>query len=131
MALIAKLLLEGNEYSVMECDYEFTQEIDITGRPSDRPRGGIINIVLMSPDDNDLMIHQWMSEKDATKDGTILLYVNHNSVNAPKTIEFTNGYCIKLYEYFNDNNAMPMYLKISIMASSIVFGGQCEFKMID
>lgn len=85
----------------------------------------------MSPDDNDLMIHQWMSEKDATKDGTILLYVNHNSVNAPKTIEFSNAYCIRLYEYFNDNNAMPMYLKISIMASSIVFGGQCEFKMID
>jgi hypothetical protein len=131
MALTAGLHIDNHTYSVMECEYEFTQAVDVTGRPSDRPRGGVINVVLVAPDDSDLSLHEWMRDKDSTKDGTIVLEVNRDAVKALKTIKFEEAYCIRLYEYFNDNNALPMYLKLSIMASSITFGGDCEFKMID
>ena len=131
MALIAELHIDNRKYSVLECEYEFNQSVDVTGRPSDRPRGGVINVVIMSPDDSDLTMHEWMRDKDTTKDGSLVLYVNRDSVNAPKTIKFEEAYCIRLYEYFNNNNALPMYTKLSIMAGSITFGGDCEFRMID
>lgn len=131
MALLAELRIDNRRYSVLECEYEFTQETDVTGRPSDRPRGGVINIVLMAPDDSDVSMHEWMREKDMTKDGVLTLFVNRDSVKAPKTIKFENAYCIRLYEYFNDNNTLPMYLKLSIMAGKITFGSDCEFRMID
>jgi len=131
MALLAKLHIDDHEYSVMECEYEFTQAVDVTGRPSDRPRGGVVHLVIVAPDDSDLSLHEWMRDKDTTKDGTICLQVNRDSIKADKTIKFEEAYCIRLYEYFNDNNAMPMFMKISIMAGSLTFGGSCVFNMID
>lgn len=131
MALTAELHIDNRKYGVLECEYEFNQAVDITGRPSDRPRGGVINVVIMSPDDSDQTMHEWMRDKDTTKDGTLVLYVNRDAVNAPKTIRFEEAYCIRLYEYFNNNNSLPMYTKLSIMAGTIIFGGDCEFKMID
>jgi len=133
MALYAKLTIEGRQYNVMECEYEFTQAVDITGRPSDRPRGGMLHVTIQSPDDKDLMLHEWMRDKDTTRDGTLVMYVNRDSVNAPKTIKFQDAYCVRLYEYFNDNNNLPMYTKLGIMAGTLTFGGddECEFKMID
>lgn len=131
MALESKLIVERNEYSLLECDYEFTQAIDITGRPSDRPRGGILRLTFVTPDDSDLIFHEWMKEKDLVKDGDIILKVNKNGEFADKTIHFTDAYCIRLHEYFNDANSMPMYTEISIMAGTITFGKDCTFKMID
>ena len=118
MALAGTLTIESKRYNILECEYEFTQAVDHTGRPTDRPRGGLINIVIVAPDDTDLQLHEWMRDKDSTKDGTIVLEVNRDAVKALKTIKFEEAYCIRLYEYFNDNNALPMYLKLSIMASS-------------
>lgn len=131
MALESKIIVDEKSYSLVECEYEFTQAVDITGRPSDRPRGGVINFVIVSPDDSDLLFHEWMREKDVLKDGVIILTVNKNGVFSHKRIRFADAYCIRLYEYFNDGNSMPMYTKISIMAGSITFGDDCTFKMID
>lgn len=131
MALESKLIIENRHYSLLECDYEFTQSVDITGRPSDRPRGGVLRLTFVSPDDSDMRFHEWMKEKDLVKDGDIILTVNKNGEFAQKRIHFENAYCIRLHEYFNDANALPMYTEISIMAESIKFGNNCTFKMID
>lgn len=72
-----------------------------------------------------------MRDKDTIKDGEIVLYVNRDSDFSVKTISFKDAYCVRLYEYFNDGNSLPMYTKIGIMASSLAFGGDCEFRMID
>lgn len=134
MALEANLVFDENKntrYRLLECEYEFNQSIDVTGHPSDRPRGGIIKATLVSPDDKDLVFHEWMFAKDLVKDGVISFEVNKNSVFAPKKIYFRNAYCIGLREYFNDGNALPMYTEITIAASSLTFGNDCVFKMID
>ena len=59
------------------------------------------------------------------------LTVNSNTVNSKKTIKFKDAYCVRLYEYFNNNNSVQMYLKLSIMAGSVKFGDNCEFVLID
>ena len=134
MALESKLIIEGHQYNVLECEYEYTQAVDITGRPSDRPRGGMINVIIASPDDSDLMFHEWMKEKNVTKEGQIILKVNKDNWDSNKSIFFKDAYCVRLYEYFNNNNSIQMYMKINIMAGSIIFGNKnngCEFINID
>lgn len=131
MALVGKLKIESENYDILECEYEFTQAVDHTGRPTDRPRGGLINIVICAPANDNLMLHEWMRDKDAVKDGTINLTVNSNNEDKPKTIEFKDAYCVRLYEYFNNNNSVQMYTKLSIMAGTVVFGDNCEFTLID
>lgn len=131
MALTATLRIDNHSYYVMECDYEFSQEVDFTGRPSDRPRGGLINLVISAPDDNDLGFHEWMFDKNLTKDGEIELVINKDSIDKHRIISFKDAYCVRLYEYFNNNNPLQMYMKIGIMAGSIIFGQDCEFNMID
>ena len=131
MALAGSLKIESKEYNILECEYEFTQAVDHTGRPTDRTRGGLINIVIASPGDSDTQLHQWMRDKDTIKDGTISLTINNKNGECQKTIEFKDAYCVRLYEYFNDNNSVQMYLKMSIMPGSVKFGDSCEFVLID
>ena len=131
MAFRGTLKIESIEYEILECEYEFTQAVDHTGRPTDRTRGGLINIVISSPGDSDTQLHQWMRDKDTIKDGTISLTINYKNKECQKTIEFKDAYCVRLYEYFNDNNSVQMYLKMSIMPGTVKFGDSCEFSLID
>lgn len=131
MALTGTLTIESKQYNILECEYEFTQAVDHTGRPTDRTRGGLINIVIAAPGNDNLVLHEWMCDKDAVKDGTINLTINSDNVDKPKTIQFKDAYCVRLYEYFNSNNSVQMYLKLSIMAGTVIFGDGCEFTLID
>ena len=131
MALTGTLVIENKEYIILECEYEFTQAVDHTGRPTDRTRGGLINIVIAAPGNDNLILHEWMRDKDAVKDGTINLTVNSDNVDKPKTIAFKDAYCVRLYEYFNSNNSLQMYLKLSIMPGTVIFADSCEFTLID
>ncbi|MBQ6155817.1 MAG: hypothetical protein IJK22_04365 [Bacteroidales bacterium] len=131
MALTGTLVIENKEYIILECEYEFTQAVDHTGRPTDRTRGGLINVVIAAPGNDNLVLHEWMRDKDAVKDGTINLTINSDNVDKPKTIQFKDAYCVRLYEYFNSNNSVQMYLKLSIMAGTVIFGDDCEFTLID
>lgn len=131
MALTGTLVIENKEYNILECEYEFTQAVDHTGRPTDRTRGGLINVVIAAPGNDNLVLHEWMRDKDAVKDGTINLTINSDNVDKPKTIQFKDAYCVRLYEYFNSNNSVQMYLKLSIMAGTVIFGDGCEFTLID
>lgn len=131
MALSGTLVIENKEYIILECEYEFTQAVDHTGRPTDRTRGGLINVVIAAPGNDNLVLHEWMRDKDAVKDGTINLTINSDNVDKPKTIQFKDAYCVRLYEYFNSNNSVQMYLKLSIMAGTVIFGDGCEFTLID
>lgn len=131
MALTGKLNIDDKSYYLLECEYEFNQMITTTGRPSGKPKGGLINVVLVSPDDTDLTLHEWMRDKDTTKNGRITLRVNKDNKFASKTIDFEDAYCVRLYEYFNGNNEVLMYTKISILPGTITFGNNCEFRMLD
>ncbi len=131
MAIDAKLSLEGRNYDVVECEYEFTQAIKENRLPSGRPGGGLIHITILSPDDTDPAIHSWMKEKTEMKDGKIVfLVVSDSNKTTKKTLTFKDAYCVRLHEYFNKYSSNEMLMRITLNASKIAFGGggEVEFK---
>lgn len=132
MAIAATLKIEGKKYdTVIDVDYQFTQAIDITGRPSDRPRGGIIHLSLPSPDDHNLFFHEWMRDVGTIHDGEIVFSVNSNGNISDKTLKFTDAYCIGLQEHFDRTDSGAMTMQITLSAGTITFGDNCEFIFIE
>lgn len=130
MALNAKLIM-GRNYDVLECEYEFAQPIKENGQPAGRPGGGLINLIIVSPDDNDLQFHTWMKEKTEMRDGLIeFLVVSDSNKTTTKTVHFKDAYCIRLSEYFNVENSIQMCTKLTISAGEVSFGkgGEVTFK---
>ena len=131
MALLAKLKINSTDYLLYECDYSFTQATDITGRPCDRPRGGVIHLTLLSLPDSDLFFHRWMREPETLHDGEIIFPINYNGGVAEKRLKFKDAYCIGLLEHYVKGEVNAMSMKLTIVTGSITFGDNCEFKLIE
>lgn len=123
MALHGSLKIGGRTYGVVECFYEFTQAVDETGKPTSRPHGGEITIVIPSTNDDDMFFYNWMFHKSEVKAGILrfCLYSNDNK-RSYKTVSFANAYCIELKDYFNDHDSKLMYTTIKISAQIIRVG---------
>lgn len=123
MALHGSLKIGGRTYGVVECSYQFFQSVDETGKPTSRPKGGEITIVIPSTNDDDMFFYNWMFHKSEVKAGILrfCLYSNENK-RSYKTVSFANAYCIELRDYFNDNDAKLMYTTIKISAQVIMVG---------
>lgn len=123
MALNAKLTV-GRDYDILECEYEFVQPIKENGQPAGRPGGGLIRLSIVSPDDSDLQLHNWMKDKTEMKDGKItFMVVSDSNKTSEKTLNFKDAYCIRLNEYFNVQTEIQMCTKLTISAGEISFGG--------
>ena len=124
MALHGSLKIGGRTYGVVECEYDFKQSVDDTGKPTSRPQGGQIRIVIPSTNDDDMFFYNWMFHKSEVKAGILrfVLYSNENR-RSYKTVSFANAYCIGLRDYFNDHDAKLMYTTITISAQVIRVGG--------
>ena len=123
MALQGNLMIEGNTYGIVECEYEFSQAVDDTGKPTSRPMGGQITFVTPSTSDDDVFFYKWMVHKTEVKSGIFrfTVYSNNNKISY-KTVEFVNAYCIRLKDYFNDHDSKLMYTTITISAEAIRVG---------
>ena len=123
MALQGSLNIGGRTYGIVECEYEFTQTVDETGKPTSRPMGGQITFVMPSTSDDDVFFYKWMVHKTEVHSGTFkfCVYSSHNK-RSYKTVEFMNAYCIGLRDYFNDNDSKLMYTSITISAEVIRVG---------
>lgn len=123
MALNGSLKIGGRTYDVVECWYEFNQQIDETGKPTSRPEGGEITIVIPATNDDDMFFYNWMFHKSEVKAGILRFCVFTND-NKPsyKTVSFSYAYCIYLRDYFNDRDARLMYTTIKISAQVIRVG---------
>lgn len=123
MALHGSLKIGGRTYGVVECEYQFSQSVDETGKPTSRPNGGIITLVIPATNDDDMFFYNWMFHKSEVKAGIIRfrLYSNENKISY-KTVSFANAYCIGLRDYFNDHDEKLMYTTIKISAQVIRIG---------
>jgi hypothetical protein len=130
MAHTAQLKIESKEYNVIECEYEFVQPIKENGQPAGRPAGGVVHLTVVSPDDNDLFLHDWMQSATEHKDGRITFSVVDTGKPSIKTLQFKRAYCVRLYEYFSGQGNIQMVTKITISAAEISFGksGSIVFK---
>ncbi len=123
MALQGRVKIQGREYGVVECEYEFSQSVDDTGKPTTRTQGGTIKFVMPTTSDDDQFFYKWMFNKTAVYSGTFRFCVFSNDNRRKyKTVEFTNAYCIGLKDNFCDNDSKLMYTTIKLSAEVIRVG---------
>ena len=123
MALQGCLKIGGRIYGIVECEYEFRQEIDSTGKPTSRPMGGTIRFVTPATSDDDVFFYKWMMHKTEVKSGIFRFCVySSNNKRSYKSVEFINAYCIGLKDYFNDQDSKLMYTTVTISAEAIRIG---------
>jgi len=123
MAHEARLIIESKKYYVIECDYEIIQPVKDNGQPAGHPSGGMIHLTLVSPDNNDLFLHEWMQSPVEHKEGEIVFSVVNAANTSVKNVKFKRAHCVRLYEYFNAHNGdMQMITKITISPAEFSFG---------
>ena len=119
MSFVSKLIIDGHQYNVLHCIYNFKQPIDNTGKPSGKPLGGRIKITIESQGKYDLF--HWMKEPEQTKDGALLFY-KRDAMTRLQEVLFEKAYCVSLEEEFDAIDDMPMQKTIVISAKKITIG---------
>lgn len=119
MSFNAVLDIDGNEYRVLHCDYEFDQEVDATGRPSSTTRGGIIKVQIESTDDTSIFM--WMCDSYMRKDGKIV-YQKRDEDAKLKELEFKQAYLVGYKESFDHVGTGSMIETLTFSARSIKMG---------
>ena len=130
MAHKSTLKIDRKEYNVIECEYEFVKPIKENGQPAGKSSGGLIHLTIVSPDNNDMFLYDWMQSATEHKDGQVVFTVVEMENQTTKTLHFKRAFCIRLYEYFNAHGNIQMYTKITISASEMSCGasGNIVFK---
>jgi len=112
---------DGKEYTVVECDYEFSQEIDQTYKPCAKPKAGIVNIVIETMSDRELI--QWMISPGNVRGGEIIFYKDEGEKTKLKTLSFKEAICIRFHEKYVAFGETPMLTTISFVAKEISLDG--------
>ncbi|MRT94769.1 type VI secretion system tube protein TssD [Ancylomarina sp. 16SWW S1-10-2] len=119
MSFKAKLNVGGKTMNVLTCNYDLTQEVDATGRPSSVTRGGRIMLTVESTADTDMF--EWMCNNFERKDGTVT-FLKRDTDAKQKELSFTEGYLVKYEEKFNALDNMAMAESFTISAREIKMG---------
>ncbi len=119
MSFLAKLIVDGKQYSILHCLYNFEQPMDGTGKPSARPVGGRIMVTIEADGSYDLL--HWMSSPDQTKNGSIVFY-KRDALSRLQEVIFENAYCVSLEVEFDAIDDSPLQKRIVISAKSLKIG---------
>lgn len=111
-----------NVYTVLECDYEFTQETDKGGKPSARPRFGRINVTIEAM--SDPVMVKWMLGSSNVRSGSITFYKDDSGTAKLKSLSFEQAVCVYLYERFTSSGDNPMITQISFVAQQASLDGE-------
>lgn len=116
-------------YNVQDCDYEFSLPCDNNYKPSTTEcRGGLINFSLLSLNESNTHFHEWMFNSSKRISGRFEFDVSDGKKGKlVKTVLFQNAYCIRLSEYFSNDDALHMLMRITISAASIDFRNGVTF----
>ena len=119
MSFKAVLDIDGDQYRVLNCDYEFRQEVDATGRPSSTTRGGIIRVEIESTDDTSNF--EWMCDSYMRKDGKIT-YNKRDEDSKLKELEFKEAYLVGYREAFDNVGDGSMTETLTFSARTVILG---------
>jgi hypothetical protein len=108
-------------YNVVDCNYEITQELDRSGKPSAMPKWGVINIVIESNNDPELAM--WMLAPARIRSGTLTFFKDDSSVTKLKTLSFKKAICVRLAERFSNYGNSPMITEFGFVAQDIEMDG--------
>ncbi|PID68913.1 MAG: hypothetical protein CR968_00420 [Flavobacteriia bacterium] len=116
MSFLSQMIIEDDTMNVLSCSFSFQQGADSTGKPSQRPKGGQITVVIESTNKTDFL--EWMISPNMTKDGEIIFYKRDNMASL-KTIKFKEAYCLNYDEDFDAVNDNPLKTRIVISAKEV------------
>ncbi len=116
MSFLAKVTIDDITMNVLRCNFAFEQGSDVTGRPSQRPRGGQIRLLIESTNKTDFL--EWTISPNMTKDGEIIFYKRDN-MSSLKTVNFKSAYCLRYEEDFDAVNDQPLQTLLLISAKEI------------
>ena len=119
MSFLAKLVIDGKQYNVLHCTYNFEQSTDATGKPAARPLGGKIMATVEADGSYDLL--HWMASPDQTKDGAVIFY-KRDAMSKLQEVIFQKAYCISLEVEFDAIDDTPLQKRIVISAKSLKIG---------
>ena len=116
MSFLSKLTIDDESMNVLKCSFSFEQGADNTGRPSQKPRGGQISILIESTNKTDFL--EWMISSNMTKSGEIIFYKRDN-LSSLKTVKFSEAYCLSYNEDFDSVSDEPLKTHVVISAKEI------------
>ena len=116
MSFLSKLTIDDESMNVLKCSFSFEQAADNTGRPSQRPKGGQISILIESTNKTDFL--EWMISPNMVKSGEIIFYKRDN-LSSLKTIIFKDAYCLKYVEDFDAVSDEPLQTSLVISAKEL------------
>ncbi|GEP90385.1 hypothetical protein SAMN05660909_02719 [Chitinophaga terrae (ex Kim and Jung 2007)] len=109
MSFKATLNIDGEELNILECRFSLSQQVDYSGKPIARPKGGLIHLLVESTGHTRLF--DWMISNTLTKSGSIVFF-RRDAMSKLKTLQFTDGYCIGYSEKFNAVNEQAMQINL-------------------
>jgi len=116
MSFISKLIVDTNEHVLLNCEYEFVQPLDATGKPSGKPVGGELNMLIEADGTTDLL--HWMLLPTQLKSGSVTFY-KRDAMARMQAIQFTDAICCSYSEEFHSHNDTPMHIQLSIAAKAM------------
>lgn len=119
MSFLAKLTVDGKEYNILRCTYDFDQPMDGTGKPTGRPLGGRIMATIEADGSYDLL--HWMSSPDQVKDGAVTFY-KRDAMSRLQQVIFKKAFCVKLTTHFEAIGSAPLQARLIISAKSLQIG---------
>ncbi|NSL88633.1 type VI secretion system tube protein TssD [Chitinophaga solisilvae] len=116
MSFKAIFTIEGEEMNVLECHFTFLQMMDECGKPSARPCGGTIHIIIESGGNTRLF--DWMISDTQTKNG-VITFLRRDTISRLKELRFTDAYCVKYSEHFSASGEHPMQVRLQLSAREL------------
>jgi len=116
MSFLAQLTIEDEKTNILECSFNFTQNIGEDGRIIGVPRAGLIHLLIEATNNTNILA--WMIMPNTFKEGEIIFY-NRDSMSSNKTLIFHEAICVSYHETFNAEDTLPMKTRITISARSL------------
>lgn len=109
----------SDSIKILECDYGFSQAVDESFQPCERPKGGLINVVIESTANTEFT--EWMISPTDKKSGKILFY-KRDGMGVMRKLQFEEAYCVQFHEKFRSEGAEPMQTFLTISSGKLSVG---------
>jgi hypothetical protein len=119
MSFKSTVTLGSKQYKILKFEYELSQEVDATGRPSSVMRGGRLKFTVESTGDTHL-VESAMDNFDR-KDGKVT-FVKRDTDAKLKELNFTEAYMVHYEESFDATGTNPLVETFTLSAKTISIG---------
>ena len=99
---VTEMSLEGKSFPLLKCQYRLYQNTNDQGRPTNRPRSGLIELYCTGTDDEQLV--DWASNPQKKLNGKITFYRPDQAAKFKELI-FEDAYCADYQEKFRHTGA--------------------------